>query len=138
MLTIAVLGPVEVRRDGRPLRVPSGKPAELLVRLALEVGTPVRADRLIEDLWGTEAVDVDRNTLQSKVSQLRRALGDPALLTHGAGGYTLLVDPASVDTERAIRLAGDGRAIPSVGRRHRGLYRRRRGARVVPRRTAHR
>ena len=107
MLTIAVLGPVEVRRDGRPLRVPSGKPAELLVRLALEAGTPVRADRLIEDLWGADAVDVERNTLQSKVSQLRRALGDPALLTHGAGGYTLVIDPASVDTERVIHLAAE-------------------------------
>ncbi|HEY5856661.1 MAG TPA: BTAD domain-containing putative transcriptional regulator [Aldersonia sp.] len=105
MLSIAVLGPVEVRRDGRPLRVPSGKPTGLLVRLALEAGTPVSADRLIEDLWRTDAIDVDRNTLQSKVSQLRRALGDPALLARGARGYTLVIDPDCVDAARAIRLA---------------------------------
>ncbi|WP_270889964.1 hypothetical protein [Pedococcus sp. 5OH_020] len=36
MLTLAVLGPVEVRRDGVLARVPGGKTTELLVRLALE------------------------------------------------------------------------------------------------------
>ena len=51
MLTVAVLGPVEVHRDGVRLPVPSGKTTEVLVRLALDAGRPVRADRLIEDLW---------------------------------------------------------------------------------------
>ena len=46
-----MLGPVEVRRDGVPVAVPGGKTAELLVRLALEAGSPVSADRLIDDLW---------------------------------------------------------------------------------------
>ena len=78
MLAISVLGPVEVRRDGRAsLPVPAGKTSELLVRLALEAGALVRADRLVEDLWAADAVDTRRNTLQSKVARLRRALGDP-------------------------------------------------------------
>ena len=46
-----MLGPVEVRRDGRLVPVPGGKTSELLVRLALEAGVFVRADRLVDELW---------------------------------------------------------------------------------------
>jgi len=56
-----VLGPVEVRRDGEPVLVPGGKTAELLVRLALEAGTFVRVDRLVDDLWA--GAPTSRNTL---------------------------------------------------------------------------
>ena len=52
---ISVLGPVEVRRDGRLVPVPGGKTSELLVRLALEAGRFVRADRLVDDLWAGAA-----------------------------------------------------------------------------------
>ena len=96
-----MLGPVEARRDGRRLPVPSGKPSELLVHLALEAGMPVRADRLLDDLWGGAATR--RNTLQSKVAGLRRALGDPSLVAGEAGGYRLAVDPDQVDALRVLR-----------------------------------
>jgi DNA-binding SARP family transcriptional activator len=75
VLSIAVLGPVEVRRHDALVPLPSGKPTEVLVRLAIDAGAPVRADQLIEDLWTDAAARTGRNTLQSKVSQLRRALG---------------------------------------------------------------
>ena len=75
MIDISVLGPVAVERDGRRIPVPGGKTSELLARLALEAGTPVRADRLVEDLWAEDAVNTRRNTLASKVAKLRRALG---------------------------------------------------------------
>ena len=47
------------------------------MRLALEAGELVRADRLVEDLWAADGVNTRRNTLQSKITMLRRALGDP-------------------------------------------------------------
>ena len=100
MLTVAVLGPVELRRDGVLLPVPAGRPSELLVRLALDAGTPVRAERLIQDLWEREAATTGRNTLQSKVSILRRTLGDPALIAAGEHGYVLAVDPAASTPSR--------------------------------------
>jgi predicted ATPase len=103
--TIGVLGPLEVRRDGRPLTVPTGRTTEVLVRLALEAGQVVGAERLIDDLWGPAATTTGRNTLQSKVSQLRRALGEPNLLHSGHGGYCLQVDPAQVDALRVAHLA---------------------------------
>ena len=105
MLTVGVLGPLEVRRDGRPLSVPSGRTTEVLVRLALDAGQRVSAERLIDDLWGAAAAGTGRNTLQSKVSQLRRALGEPALVSGGHGGYTLELDAGRVDALRVVSLA---------------------------------
>ena len=63
-----MLGPLEVRRDGHLVSVPGGKTSELLVRLALEAGLLVRAERLVEELWAADAVNTCRNTLQSKVA----------------------------------------------------------------------
>ena len=131
MVRIAVLGPVEVRRDGSLLPVPGGKTAELLVRLALEPGALVRADRLLDDLWAGTATR--RNTLQAKVARLRRAIGEPALVLTTDDGYRLAVDPQGVDALRvgdeaaaaAARLAaGDDRAAADLSgaalRRFRG------------------
>src|SRR4051794_63812 len=114
MLTVEVLGRVEVRRNGVPTPVPSGLTTELLVRLALDAGRPVRAERLVEELWPGIA-GTRRNTLQAKVSQLRRALGDPAALIGGPEGYTLAVDPGRVDALHALRLADEGVALLAAG-----------------------
>ena len=92
-----MLGPVEVRRDGHLVPVPGGKTSELLVRLALEAGVSVSAERLVDDLWGADAVHTHRNTLQSKVAMLRRGLGEPPVVLSGNGGYTLAVDTSAVD-----------------------------------------
>jgi len=108
-----VLGPLEVRRDGVLLTLPSGKTTEVLVRLALDAGRLVRTDRIIEDLWGDAATG--RNTLQSKVSQLRRALAEPGLVTSGDGGYTLDVDPDRVDALRVAGLAASATAARRAG-----------------------
>src|SRR5690349_3736279 len=51
VLYVAVLGPLEVTLDGERLHVPAGRSSELVVRLALEAGVPVSAERLVEDLW---------------------------------------------------------------------------------------
>ena len=99
-----MLGPVEVRRDGRLVPVPGGKTVELLARLALDAGVPVRADRLVDELW--QGAAISRNTLQSKVARLRRALGDAQAIGSGDGTYVLHVDPGQVDALRVIRDAG--------------------------------
>lgn len=115
MLRVAVLGPAEVRRDGALLRLPAGKATELLVRLAVAPGELVRAERLLEDLWSEQAGGVAPNTLQSKVSMLRRALGEPGLIIGSGAGYTLAVDPARVDAWEAVRLAGSAAALRAAG-----------------------
>ena len=102
MLAISVLDSVAVIRDGVAVAVPSGKTSELLVRLAVDAGSLVRTERLVEDLWGDTAVSTQRNTLQSKVSQLRKALGDSALVVGTSDGYRLDVDPSSIDMHSAL------------------------------------
>jgi predicted ATPase/DNA-binding SARP family transcriptional activator len=99
---ISVLGPIEVRRGGQLVRVPGGKASEVLVRLAVEAGELVRTDRLVDDLWAAEAVTTRRNTLQSKIARLRRALG-ASVIASGDGGYTLAVEPSDVDALAVLR-----------------------------------
>jgi predicted ATPase/DNA-binding SARP family transcriptional activator len=105
MLTVCLLGPVELRRDGERVSLPGGKTTELLVRLALEAGRTVRSERLIDDLWGDDGISTAKNTLQSKVSQLRKALGDPSLVKGGSAGYSLALEPSAVDALEVCRLA---------------------------------
>ena len=113
MLTIAVLGEVEATRDGVRLPLPSGKTTDLLVRLAMQPGTPVRIDTLIEDLWGEP---VDRNSLQAKVSQLRRALGDKDAVVAHADAYLLDVPSEQVDAAAAAARAVEAAAAAAEGR----------------------
>ena len=107
-----MLGAVEVRRDGLLLPVPRGKTTELLVRLALDAGAPVRTDLLVEDLWGEP---VGRNTLQSKVSQLRSALGGRDVVPGSGDAYRLLVDRSAIDAFRVVELAAGAAAARTAG-----------------------
>lgn len=115
MIAVSVLDVVELDRDGERIPVRRGKTAEVLIRLALEAGAMVRTERLIEDLWADEAVATARNTLQTKVSRLRRALGDGALVKGSSAGYTLEVDPSAVDALEVLRLAEQASAFRTAG-----------------------
>ena len=112
---MSVLGVVELHRDGERVAVRPGKTTEVLIRLALEAGVMVRTERLMEDLWADEAVATARNTLQTKVSRLRRALGDAALVTGTGAGYRLEIDPSAVDALEVLRLAERASALRSAG-----------------------
>jgi predicted ATPase/DNA-binding SARP family transcriptional activator len=101
-LEIAVLGPLQVTREGQRVPVPGGKTSELLVRLALEAGVLVRTERLVDDLWVAGAGHTSRNTLQSKIAKLRRALGDPTAIISTDGGYALAAGRAAVDALVAL------------------------------------
>jgi len=115
VLLISVLGPVELRADGRLLVVPAGKTTEVLVRLALDAMVTVSADRLIEDVWGVEPTAVGRNAMQSKISKLRRALGGAAVVWSGRLGYRLEVDPSAVDALEVLRIADAAKGLLDAG-----------------------
>jgi hypothetical protein len=97
VLAISVLGPVELRRDAQPVPVPAGKTTEVLIRLAPDAAETISVDQMIADLWGIGAATTARNTVQAKISNLRRVLGNAAQLSGGSSGYTLEVDPSVVD-----------------------------------------
>lgn len=113
-----VLGPVTVRTDdGTPVPVREAKVRALLAALLVRDGRPVPVDRLIEDLWG-EAADAvpgnPGNTLQTKVSQLRRTLaeaedGARALVAYGPAGYALRAPQRAVDADRFAELTAAAR-----------------------------
>ena len=56
-----------------------------------------------------------QHALQSLVSRLRRALGDPALVVQEPAGYRLALTPDSVDALRFERLAREGAAALRAG-----------------------
>jgi predicted ATPase/DNA-binding SARP family transcriptional activator len=112
-MEFGILGPLEVRDGPGLVRVPGAKERALLADLLVHAGRVVSADRLVEDLWGDDPPGNPANTLQGRVSALRRALG-----TAGAGlvvtrppGYVLEADPGQVDAARFERLVAEaGRA----------------------------
>src|SRR4029450_8205820 len=75
----------------------------------------VSADRLIEDIWGVQATAIGRNTLQTKISKLRRVLGGAAVVSTGRLGYRLGVDPSSVDAIEVLRIADAAKGLLDAG-----------------------
>lgn len=110
-----VLGPLGVwTAGGEAVRVPEVKVRLLLADLLAHEGRPVSADRLAFDLWGDEPPGNPVNTLQTKVSQLRRALeaaepGGRSLVAHGPAGYEIRVDSSTLDVLRFRELVAAGR-----------------------------
>jgi DNA-binding SARP family transcriptional activator len=119
-----VLGPVEVRAQGRPLAVAGGRQRALLALLLLHSGEPVSRDRLIEGLWGERPPDGAVKTVQAVVSRLRRALGgEAARIVSGTSGYLLRVERDELDLERFERLCEEGRRALAAGRPERAAAR---------------
>ncbi|MFC5744993.1 BTAD domain-containing putative transcriptional regulator [Actinomadura rugatobispora] len=113
-MRFGVLGSLEVwAADGRAVRVPETKVRALLAVLLIHRGRPVPADRLIEDLWGTEPPGSPAATLRAKVSQLRRVLagatGRPGLelVAFRSPGYLIRTVPGEVDADRFLALLRD-------------------------------
>ncbi len=117
LLQIEVLGPLEVRLDGRPVLATAAKPRQVLALLALNAGTVVPVPTLIEELWGQEPPRSAMSTLQTYVLQLRKLFdgastgGDGTgkdVLRTRFGGYVLDVARDQVDAGRHDRLVTAG------------------------------
>ncbi|WP_406340457.1 BTAD domain-containing putative transcriptional regulator [Streptomyces sp. NBC_00648] len=110
-----VLGPLQVRTDeGAPVTVREPKVRALLADLLAHHGQPVSTDRLVDDLWGEAVPKNPANTLQTKVSQLRRTLelaepGGRELVVHRPAGYLLQVPDDMVDSGRFAALTAQAR-----------------------------
>jgi YVTN family beta-propeller protein len=108
-----ILGPLEVRDDGREVSIRGRKLQSLLALLLLHAGEVVARDRLIDDLWGEDPPTTAAKTLQVHVSRLRREIGD-AIVSHG-GGYLIRVEPGQLDLERFEQLVAEGRRAFAEG-----------------------
>lgn len=88
-----VLGPLEVRHDGRPVDLGSPKQRTVLGALLLARGAVVSTDRLIDTVWGDEPPAAAVTSLQAYISNLRRSLrsdrGESSPIQRVATGYRL-------------------------------------------------
>jgi YVTN family beta-propeller protein len=107
-LEFLLLGPFEVRRNDEPLRLPAGKPSALLALLLLHRDEVVSVDRIVDELWGERPPATAAKNVQIYVSQLRKLLGEGALVTH-APGYALPVEEGLVDSDRFQALVAQAR-----------------------------
>jgi DNA-binding SARP family transcriptional activator len=115
---VRVLGPFEVvGPDGAAIDIGSRKQRAVLAILAVNANQPVSVDRLVADLWGDSPPDRAGATLQSYVSNLRRALEPdrpartpPTVLLSRDPGYQLSLGPGRLDRDDFERLVDSARA----------------------------
>ncbi|WP_214111264.1 BTAD domain-containing putative transcriptional regulator [Acrocarpospora catenulata] len=104
----AVLGPLDVRRAGRPVPIGGVRLRALATLLALRAGHTVSMDVLVGAVWPDGPPTGAANALQALVSRLRAVLGRD-LVVAGPAGYRLTAEPGQVDAHRFTRLAAEGR-----------------------------
>ena len=102
-LTVALLGPLVVAMDGRPVDLSAHRLRTLLVVLAAEAGSPVSVDRIAAALWDDDPPRFLRRSVQTYVARLRSVLGAGSIRTEPAG-YRLLVEREQVDALRFVGL----------------------------------
>src|SRR5690348_12692248 len=100
VLQFGVLGPLEVLRAGKPVRLGGRQQRALLALLLMHANELVRIDHLAEALSGEQLSEAGVNAVRVSISRLRQVLRDgtdcQALQTH-PGGYVLAVGPAEFD-----------------------------------------
>ncbi len=115
-MEFGILGPLEVRADGRTVALGGARPRAVFAVLALNANQPVSAERLAVALWGEDAPPSAVKTVQVYVARLRKALDDPDVLVTTPAGYRLRVRPGELDAERFERQVADGRDALAAGR----------------------
>src|SRR5215212_4938811 len=115
LMEFGILGPLEVRADGRTVPLGGAKPRAVLAVLALHANQPVSAERLAVALWGEDVPPSAVKTVQVYVARLRKALDDPEVLVTTPAGYRLRVCPGELDAERFERQVADGRQALAAG-----------------------
>ena len=115
-MEFGILGPLEVRADGRSVPLGGGKPRAVLALLALHANQPVSAERVAVALWGEDAPPTAVKTVQVYIARLRKALEDPGVLVTTPAGYCLRVGPGELDAERFEERVATGRDALAHGR----------------------
>src|SRR5712692_9162632 len=113
-MEFAVLGPVEVRIDGKAVPLGGPKQRALLALLLLDANEVVSRDRLVDALWGERAPESAQRSLDTYVSRLRTLLGADRI-ERRPPGYLLRVDAGELDLERFEALLEQGRAAGAAG-----------------------
>ena len=113
-----VLGPLEVTADGQSLGLTGVRTRAVLAVLLMHANQVVSSDRLLEELWPGQPADKATDSLQVRLSELRRALrpaGEAGRLVTRAPGYLLRVAPGELDALRFEQLAAEGGTALAAG-----------------------
>jgi DNA-binding SARP family transcriptional activator/pimeloyl-ACP methyl ester carboxylesterase len=113
-----VLGPLEVTAEGRSLGLVGTRARAVLALLLVHANQVVSSDRLVEELWPGQPADKATDSLQVRLSELRKALrsaGEADRLATRPPGYLLRVEPGELDAPRFEQLAAEGAAALAAG-----------------------
>jgi YVTN family beta-propeller protein len=114
-----ILGPLEVRDNGRVLELGGAKQRAVLALLLLHANEVVSLDRLIDGIWGERAPDTAAAAVHGSVSRLRKVLepnGAPyQVIRTQPPGYVVGAGPEVVDRFRFERLAAEGKTALDKG-----------------------
>jgi DNA-binding SARP family transcriptional activator len=113
-----LLGPVEVLRRGAQLPVEAPRQRALMASLLLEPNRVVSVERLTSQLWGADPPARARNTIQSLVLRLRRALPprpSGGLVQTRPSGYRMGVEAGELDLDRFDAFSAQGRHLLGEG-----------------------
>lgn len=108
-IEFSVLGPLEVRREGKVVPLGAAKQRVLLGVLLLNANVTISVSRLVDELWGERPPATAEKLVQGYVHALRKQVGDGVLATQPPG-YRVNVDPESLDLLLFERLADDAQA----------------------------
>lgn len=115
-MQFGVLGPLEVREQGRDLTPRRAKQRALLAALLGHANQVVSIDRLTDALWGEAPPATAPTALHGHVSALRKQLGANRIETVPPG-YRLHIEPDELDLDRFERLFAQARGTAEAGRR---------------------
>ena len=114
-----LLGPIELWSAGRRQDLGRARARSILAMLLLTPRALVPVETLIDRLWDTEPPAKARESLSVYVARLRaslrQAVGDDLRLLGRAQGYTLEVDPETVDVFQFRRLRRQADTLAASG-----------------------
>ncbi|MFC0432220.1 BTAD domain-containing putative transcriptional regulator [Kutzneria buriramensis] len=113
-----ILGPLEARSQGHPIRVVGTRQRKLLALLLLNLNRVVTFEHLVDELWDTPPDSV-RQQVHNAVGSLRRnfaASAEDVRVTTTEAGYRLDASASSVDREEFGRRIREAKIAESHGR----------------------
>ncbi len=114
-----ILGPLEVRDNGRVLELGGAKQRAVLALLLLHADEVVSLDRLIDGIWGEQPPDTAAAAVHGSVSRLRKVIEPDGAPYHvirtQSPGYVFAAGPEAVDRYRFERLAAEGKTALEDG-----------------------
>lgn len=118
MISVRILGPLEVATVEGPLKLGGRRQRAVLGALLLDHDRVVSLERLMTLLWGDEPPSRPEGTLQTYVSELRKILsraGAVDVITTQEPGYRCRFDPHRLDVVRFRAGVADARSARRSG-----------------------